>query len=241
MSHLFIKLAGINGSATAQGYESWSLLHSLHLALLVMISLKGLFYKMRYLLLLSISFLLAACSSPPYPPPPPPNTGKYAPEINLRPRYFMTVRGYVDPKIKDDVQLEFITIYYTTNPACKYTINYFEGVSSYREIDHVIKVKTDQHGNYKYAIPLDLYKPGFCGWNIVDISYKTDDKIPNFRGYSIASFLKKEISSINYLGEDNWMCQKGSECQTENHAPLKGYYDLYPRGNYKFIINLKRM
>ncbi len=31
MSHLFIKFVGMNGSVTAQGYEGWSLLHSLHM------------------------------------------------------------------------------------------------------------------------------------------------------------------------------------------------------------------
>src|SRR4051794_29080581 len=110
---------------------------------------------MRFLIIVIMGLTLTACTGG--PPPPPANIGKYAPEVNPEPKHFMNVQGYIDPKLKNVVQLKIITTYSTSNPNCNYSINPWEGVSTFREINNKIIVKTDINGNYEYSIPLDLF------------------------------------------------------------------------------------
>jgi len=60
---------------------------------------------MRWLLIVIASVLLSACGD--NPPKPPPNTGRYAPQINPHPKYFMMVQGYIDPELKNSIKLNW--------------------------------------------------------------------------------------------------------------------------------------
>ena len=186
----------------------------------------------------ALSALLAACSNTPVQPPP--NTGKYAPKVNPNPKYFMTVEGNIDPRLKNTVPLKIITSYYTTNSECRYVISSFEGASTYRKINSTINVKTDSTGNYKYSIPLDLYEPGYCGWNIINITYIIDNKTPDYEGYNIASFFNpKRLDPPSLIGIDNWICQNNN-CDLDENTFLSGKNNLPINKNYHFKINLRK-
>ena len=95
---------------------------------------------------------------------------KYTPQRNPHPQYFMTVSGNVDPSLRDKVHLKWTATYSTTKRACDKTYNHFEGVVGWRWITRTFTTQVDHTGHYQLRIPLDHYKPGYCGWKIASIN-----------------------------------------------------------------------
>jgi hypothetical protein len=94
---------------------------------------------------------------------------KYTPQRNPHPQYFMTVTGSVDPSLKDKVHLKWTATYSTTKRACDVTYNHFEGLIGWRSTTKTFSTHVDHTGHYQLRIPLDYYKPGYCGWKIFEI------------------------------------------------------------------------
>lgn len=239
MNNQLISTTGIEGKVTMPGYQGCSLLYSLQATTNRPINTQpnGV-VLMRWLILLIASIVLTACGDNEMKEPP--NTGIYAPDINPNPRYFMTVQGYIDPALNNLVQLTIIATYYTTNPKCDYTVDSWAGVSAYRVINKPVVVKTDNTGHYKYRIPLDLYKPAFCGWEIDTIAYKIDNSVPDYNAYIIAFFSKKGRKPENNIAADNWICLNNQQCDIQKQIYFKFGDNLSSNKNYIFNINFSR-
>jgi len=95
----------------------------------------------------------------------------YIPQLNPHPKYFMTVKGKVDPALKNKIKLIWIATYYTTNNQCRKVFD--NGKDSFeRQKNEAYPVVLNKNSSYVLNIPLDKYLPGFCIWKALDISYK---------------------------------------------------------------------
>ena len=161
---------------------------------------------------------------------------KYAPHLNPKPQYFMTVKGYIDPAVKDQVQLTWIMRYYSNNPNCEITVNWLEGVSVPRERDDVAHVTPNSTGHYQYQFALDKYNTGFCEWRVIALDYKTNAQVSLDDAYTAVFFSKHAKPFKNTTGTEIWKCTQ-KNCSS---ISLVGYpnYDKSISINQNYIYEL---
>ncbi len=95
--------------------------------------------------------------------------GKYKPIKNPHPKYFMTVRGNIDPRLR--FPLTITAEYDSTNIACNVETNPMVGAINSRVKNLTYEAQPNQSGDFSLKIPLDYYLPGLCDWHITDIAY----------------------------------------------------------------------
>jgi len=141
--------------------------------------------------------------------------GKYRPIKNAHPKYFMTVKGWIDPGLYNT--LVFKVEYYSTNDKCRVTINHIEGASIERVKTLTYKIHTKNH-RFSKKLPLDYYKPGFCKWHIADISYSywisKDNTIAFFK-------LNNEPTGIKEIGTGKLNAANASETLLFSHSDYR--------------------
>jgi hypothetical protein len=96
---------------------------------------------------------------------------RYHPAKNPHPKYFLTVKGHVDPAMKKHLKVTWGVGYSTTNPDCDETYNWFEGAWGPRDTDVTYAVHIQANGDYQLNIPLDGLHPGYCAWETGDVYY----------------------------------------------------------------------
>jgi hypothetical protein len=150
---------------------------------------------------------------------------KYAPTINPQPKYFMTVKGNVDPKLIGKIDIGMQAIYSTTVKNCDKTYNALEGVRGWRQKEIMFYPENiEKNGNYKIEIPLDYFTSGVCSWMIAAI-----------RDYSGAP---EEIGNGLVIFSP---CGSSSTCQIYNADNIENekYALQSTRNNYCYYKNNK--
>lgn len=200
-----------------------------------------LFINIRILVAITISLFLVACSSNNNAHSTQNNEDKYMPKLNKNPRYFISIYGHIDPKLNEDIKLIITSDYATTNPKCKDMVDPLARLFMHRQIDKIIIVQPDDHGSYKYTIPLDLYEPDFCGWRADSVSYTLYDNSSHANANIIAIFSRNDNARppIREKGFENWLCARGLECQLQNRKPIQHTEDIPINKNYKYSINVR--
>lgn len=186
----------------------------------------------KLLLVLTLTILLSSCGSDKK------NYGKYVPKLNPHPKYYMTIKGHIDPRLKDKVHLKWITRYYTSNDACKVVINALEGVSSYQQKTDVVKIKPNKKGSYFHKIPLDKYLPGYCKWQAETILYAFNKNKENYNASTAVIF--KDSALI----PKRKTAVRGFICADVCHLNKGSFYMRYEgainsRSNYVYRINFR--
>lgn len=170
------------------------------------------------------------------------NTGIYKPEVNPTPKYFFTIEGNIDPTFNGQMHLFLKALYISTNLSCIYTYNRLEGASGERTMEVVYKIQPDMSGNYYYSIPLDHFKPGYCGWQLDSIDEKAGlgkqyaDGNDFFDWVTIIIFDKK-FESNKFDKTDIKDCDDEG-CYIQNHSMPNKILSL--RGNYTYKLYLRR-
>ena len=95
---------------------------------------------------------------------------KYRPVLNPHPKYFVTIKGNIQPHMPYPVALFFRATYSANNPACEETTNWLEGIKGMPAKNHYYYIKPNKQGNYKIHIPIDKYVLGHCQWKIAEIN-----------------------------------------------------------------------
>ncbi len=168
------------------------------------------------------------------------NTGKYAPQLNPHPKYFMTVKGKIDPALQGKIKLVWQASYATNNAHCQKVINSWEGVYAPREKKFFYNTVPDQQGNYQMKIPLDGLESGYCQWKINTIGYKLKTKNDiYFNEYPQIFFSDRFNESEDIVSKEDWICAQ-KNCDyfpikyfTKNGAPLNR------NKNYFYKIDIK--
>ena len=150
--------------------------------------------KIRHILTtMAIALLLIGCGSG-YPD----STKvpvKYMPKVNPHPKYFMTVKGFIDPRLQQRIHLTIVAEYNNYNPKCNLLISHFEGASSPWQIFYNYPINLNSKSSYQIKIPLYYYQPGKCRWHIANISYVIKGKNNLNDNNLIGSFFKNMYST----------------------------------------------
>ena len=150
-----------------------------------------------------------------------------SPTINPHPRYYMTVKGHVDKKLRDNLKITWFSEYYTTNPQCNRTVNWSEGIDAPQMVTEKYPIKIQPNGDYQLKIPMDQYSVGECGWEISGVYYhysygNFSHTIGGIIGVPLAkSGIKKDIAL-----HQNIICHDKDQCH------------LTPGGNRDFDHNI---
>ena len=177
---------------------------------------------------------------------------KYTPQRNPHPQYFMTVSGNVAPSLRDKVHLKWTATYSTTKRACDKTYNHFEGVVGWRWVTRTFTAQVDHTGHYQLRIPLDYYKPGYCGWAMESMAFKTNNDSPiditefgpcgnsatcMVDTYKITPFV---MTATNTLACKKYSNDKLYSCSLVNILRTYNSTMIVPRTqSYQFILNVK--
>jgi hypothetical protein len=165
---------------------------------------------------------------------------RYHPAKNSHPKYFLTVKGHVDPAMKDQLKLTWTMYYYTTNHQCDKTYNWFEGVSGERQIFKHFKVTPDARGYYQLKLPIDAVKPGFCRWVTGAASYHftyNDFKRPA-DAFSTLSFSPTGRKKTGVI-KRSFMCNNQA-CSFAPGNTIELSYNLSTEASHRTIINFKQ-
>ncbi len=176
---------------------------------------------------------------------------KYAPIVNPHPKYFMTVKGKIDPRLIGKITLGIQGMYVTNNKVCDNTYNLFG-----KYIDHRYKMVTfypttdPRSSDYEIKAPLDYFEPDFCKWSILTLG----DYSGNFSWLTltVAGFAPcddslgcKENSSkqsdFKKIGEFSNFCEKDEvnkySCKPGKDINFNDYSLLQKDSNYTLIEN----
>ena len=154
---------------------------------------------------------------------------KYMPKVNPHPKYFMTVKGFIDPRLQQRIHLTMIAEYDNFNPKCNMWVSYFEGADASWQIFHTYKIRPNHQGNYQIKIPLDYYQPSRCNWHAAAISYKDDDAPSDGDSPQIIIFgIKDSKAASHRSGETNVICSKNSGCNIIKSSGFVASGQLFP-------------
>ena len=170
------------------------------------------------------------------------HTYLHHPRINPKPKYYLTVKGHIDPSLKHRVKLTWIADYETTNPKCEVDVNWLEGGYIPREKFLLVKSHPDKQGNYQDKIPLNYYLRGYCGWQLFTVGYKIKDKKFNNNDNVIDFFSRKGKGAFKVKGFGEWRCTRKSCSEVQisrfQHYSLKNN-TISSETNYEYILNFK--
>ena len=190
------------------------------------------------IIIASLLLLLAGCSGSNHYPDSTKVPAKYKPTVNPHPKYFMTVKGFIDPRLQHRIHLTIVVEYDTYNPKCDLWISHFNGVQSPWQIFNDYPIHPDNKGNYHIKIPLDYYLPGKCDWNAAAILYR-DYKTSDSNSPFVVMFDQKaRLNPLITHGKTNITCSEKS-C---NDVVYYGFGGRNPPGfsfkqNYTYIRN----
>ncbi|MCK4870170.1 MAG: hypothetical protein KAS93_03580 [Gammaproteobacteria bacterium] len=196
--------------------------------------------KFRKVLLVLVCCVVAGCDSSGQQAK---NVGKYAPILNAKPKYFVTVKTAVASSLQKKIMPIWIVTYKTTNKACEVTTNSLEGVVLPRIIREHIKSKVVD-GRYKdLVIPIDKYKPGYCHWKTGYISYKVDHNEDDRDARVAMFFIGKHVKVLRHYAIDIWGCHDAKNCRQVSLKYFTKYYSgsFSARANYIYVLNYWRM
>ena len=123
------------------------------------------------------------------------------PVLNPHPKYFLTIKGYISPELKNKVHLKFIQDTATDADACLRTTNVLAGMKEGYAKTDTYSVSPDEKGQYKITIPIDKYKKGKCEWipQFVSLYINSRGKIQQSGFASYGKEIRKiQTKSINY-------------------------------------------
>ena len=187
----------------------------------------------KLLLLVTLTALLISCGSDKK------NYGKYVPKLNPHPQYYMTVKGRIDPKIKDKVKLSWDALYETNNRDCDIVINNFEGVVRPKNKTSVIKAEINEAGYYYYKIPIDKYMQGYCKWKLTSLRYRFTYNGDQYYPPTWVYFIAPRYPAIRKTAEVSYNCST-KDCSISQYkffAP--GTQSIMPDKNYIYFLNFK--
>ena len=200
------------------------------------------------LAVLGLAILLPGCSGRNHYPDSTKVPAKYKPTINPHPKYFMTVKGFIDPRLNDRIHLTIVAEYDNYNPKCNMWISHLQGASSPWQIFHDYKIKSDSKGSYHIKIPLDYYQPGKCDWHVAYISYVIKDKKHQSDGDTIGSFFKNMYSTKknddvpirhhHTSGSRNIVCSLASCSVKSSGEFLKSRDFISYKQSYHYLLNI---
>ncbi|MCK4870925.1 MAG: hypothetical protein KAS93_07435 [Gammaproteobacteria bacterium] len=174
------------------------------------------------------ALFLAACSNNQQTK----NTGKYAPRLNPKPKYFLTIKGQTNKHLHAII---FTAIYATTNQKCNIIINKFEGASASRQtkINYPLPLRQN---SYNINIPLDLIQKNLCSWKIQAIRFTYKQNINN-NETDIIAFTDKMISEKNKT--TTFICNSSQQpnCMTTTKYMIP---DLSRSKNHTLTINFTK-
>ena len=117
------------------------------------------------------------------------------PTINPTPKYFVTISGNIDPKMKKPIYMGFWVSYGGYNKECSSIPNKWSGISYMPGKVDFYSAKPNKKGDYTVKIPIDRYKKGKCDWKIAYID--TGDA---YRRINKNRASAKEISTLMQFG-----------------------------------------
>jgi len=165
---------------------------------------------------------------------------RYHPAKNPQPKYFLTVKGHVDPKLKNDLKLEWGTSYATTNPKCNKTYNWLEGVSGERIENLNYAVTFSSNGDYQLRIPIDGLIPGYCGWEVGDVYFSFKYKKFDYSADADTAFgLSKTGEAHHKKIKQTWRCDN-EKCILSKSSDADLTYNLSLLSNHNLIVNFKK-
>lgn len=173
-------------------------------------------------------------------------SNKYSPQINLHPKHFVTIKGYIDPRLQHRIKINWITRFYTQNKSCEITINEFEGVHAPRMKSVTLKITPNRKGAFKYKLPTDKYLPGYCIWKTLTAYYQLNDKNKNLGtprtgidfGHNIMWTLTRysaqamKIKAHQHITgpsiiTDSWLCKSNAVCKLSSSSAIKANSYIY--------------
>ena len=173
------------------------------------------------------------------------------PTVNPTPKYFVTISGNIDPKMKKPIYMGFWASYAGYNDKCQVVANKFEGVVAMPGKTDFYPAITDKQGNYTVKIPIDKYVKEPCDWKIVYIDYSDGRNIisPNKNkapGYSTLMQFGNRITEnanpgypYDHPNATAYHCSDDLDW-CSGYGLIASYNDSTPRDrNYDFTQNYK--
>ncbi len=171
---------------------------------------------------------------------------------NSKPNYYLTVKGKIDPTLKNKVSIQFNDEFYTNNKACQHIDNIFDAMEGIRlryKTQNHYKILPDAQGNFTLQIPIDRYANRRCHWEISNISYSIyyngkDQTFESSFGFGIPSKFNR---SYNYELKEyhksqrktqythTWKCNNHSCQKLETSDRLPDFNPI----KHPILLNLK--
>lgn len=173
--------------------------------------------------------------------------------VNPTPKYFVTIKGNIEPHMPYPMTVMFRASYAAYNPKCAVKQGWLSasGLSAMPAKNVIYSAKPDKQGNYVIKIPIDAYQTGSCDWKIAWIMYAFKKKTSSFffkrqkpLWGDMIRFGKKGVKNElpGFPIDTNATAFCGSDGRVNClGAELSGWYrDSVPRHmSYQFIQNIQ--
>lgn len=165
------------------------------------------------------------------------------PQLNPTPKYFLTVKGRIDPAVMENVNLVWSITYASNNRddnKCRNVVNRFEGAIFPLYKDDSFIMQPDARGYYTYKIALDKYVPGYCEWKPLAAGYEYKLKFSDNRSFINIKFNNTPNSKHDFY-RDIWRCSK-LDCELIQHLNSSKYkiLELNYHSNYTYAVNIEK-
>lgn len=164
------------------------------------------------------------------------------PQLNPHPKYFLTVKGRIDPAIAHNVNLVWSISYATNNEQdnkCQNVVDRFAGAIFPLTKDDSYTVQPNQQGYYAYNIALDKYIPGYCKWLPLAAAYEFKLRSNGYRAFMNIKFDSKKNERPNFY-QDTWRCNS-EYCDLLQFLNRKKYEPItvHYHGNYVYALHIE--
>ena len=169
-----------------------------------------------------------------------PTNKAYLPVLNKHPKYYFTVKGYIDPKLKGFIKTEWKVEYVAFFPKCDNTSNTLEGYGIPINKIFIYKPKPDKNGNFVLKIAMDKYQPGMCEWNVIAIDYivKTRHQTISNRG---TGFGFRRADKFPTKVKQVFLCSSHTCELIYDSLPNQNAHDAISRHkNFMFSLNIQK-